>query len=44
MRRREFIGLLAAIAACPQTALGQTAKKRPVIAWLWFAPKTLPSL
>jgi ABC-type uncharacterized transport system substrate-binding protein len=42
MRRREFIGLLAAIAACPQTILGQTAKKRPIVASLWFSPKDFP--
>jgi putative tryptophan/tyrosine transport system substrate-binding protein len=42
MRRREFIALLATIAACPQTALGQAAKKRPVIASLWFSPKDAP--
>jgi ABC-type uncharacterized transport system substrate-binding protein len=39
MRRREFIGLLATIAVCPQTVLGQTAKRKPVVAWLGFAPK-----
>jgi hypothetical protein len=37
--RREFIGLLATIAVCPQWVLGQTAKKRPLVAWLGFAPK-----
>jgi ABC-type uncharacterized transport system substrate-binding protein len=42
MRRREFIALLATIAACPQTALGQAAKKRRVIASLWFSPKDAP--
>ena len=42
MRRREVIGLLAAIAVCPQKALGQAAKKRPVIAWLGFPPKDAP--
>jgi putative tryptophan/tyrosine transport system substrate-binding protein len=42
MRRREFIGLLGAIAVSPQTALGQTAKKRPIIASLWFSPKGSP--
>jgi putative ABC transport system substrate-binding protein len=42
MRRREVIGLLATIAACPQTVLGQAVKKRPVIAWLWFSPKDAP--
>jgi putative ABC transport system substrate-binding protein len=42
MRRREFIGLLATIAVCPQTVLGQTAKKRSVVAWLGFAPKGTP--
>jgi ABC-type uncharacterized transport system substrate-binding protein len=39
MRRREFIGLLATIAISPQTVLGQAAKKRPVIASLWFPSK-----
>src|SRR5262245_996117 len=42
MRRRDFICLLATIAACPQTVLGQTVKKKPVIAWLWFSPKDAP--
>lgn len=42
MRRREFIGLLATIAVCPQTALGQLAKKRPLIASLWFPSKDAP--
>src|SRR5215510_2020385 len=42
MRRREFLGLLAAIAVCPKTALGQAAKKRPVIAWLGFPSKDAP--
>ena len=42
MRRREFTGLLAAIAVCPQRALGQAAKKRPVVAFLWFPPKGTP--
>jgi putative tryptophan/tyrosine transport system substrate-binding protein len=42
MRRREVIDLLATIAVCPQTVLGQTAKKRPVVAWLGFAPKGTP--
>ena len=42
MRRRDFIGLLAAIAACPQTVRGQTAKKKPVIAWLAFSPRDGP--
>ena len=42
MRRREVIGLLATIAVLPQTVLGQTAKKRPVVAWLGFAPKGTP--
>src|SRR5215813_1735613 len=42
MRRREFIGLLATIAICPQTVLGQTAKRRPVVAFLWFPPKGNP--
>jgi ABC-type uncharacterized transport system substrate-binding protein len=42
MRRREFIGLLATIAVCPQKVLGQTAKKRAVVAWLGFAPKGTP--
>src|SRR5262249_49894673 len=39
MRRREVICLLAAIAVCPQRALGQAAKKRPIIGWLGFPPK-----
>jgi hypothetical protein len=43
MRRRELIGLLAAIAVSPQTALGQTAKNRPIIAWLWFESKQFKS-
>jgi putative tryptophan/tyrosine transport system substrate-binding protein len=42
MRRREFIGLLAAITVCPETVLGQTAKKTPVIAWLGFGTKDAP--
>src|SRR5262245_10729509 len=42
MRRREFIALLATIAVCPQTVLGQTAKKRPVVAWLGFGSKDTP--
>jgi hypothetical protein len=39
MRRREFIGLLGAIAASPQTALSETAKRRPVIGRLVLASK-----
>src|SRR5262245_59063040 len=42
MRRRQFISLLVTIAACPQTVLGQTAKKRPVIGWLSFPSKDAP--
>ena len=42
MRRREFIGLLATFAVCPQTALGQPAKRRPVVASLWFPSKDAP--
>ena len=42
MRRREFLSLLAAFAVCPHRALGQAAKKRPVIAFLWFPPKGTP--
>lgn len=42
IRRREVIGLLATIAACPQTVLGQAAKKRPVIASLWLPSKDAP--
>jgi putative ABC transport system substrate-binding protein len=42
MRRREFIGLLATIAVCPQSALGQAAKKRPVIARLAITTKDAP--
>ena len=42
MRRREFIGLLATIAACPQTVLGQTAKKKTIIASLWLPSKDAP--
>jgi putative ABC transport system substrate-binding protein len=42
MRRREFIGLLATVAVCPQTVLGQTAKRRAVVAFLWFPPKGTP--
>jgi hypothetical protein len=34
MRRREFIGLLAAIAISPQAVLAQTTKKRPAC---WMA-------
>ena len=37
MRRREFLGLLGAIAAWPQGALAQAIKKRPVVGWLYFA-------
>jgi putative tryptophan/tyrosine transport system substrate-binding protein len=39
MRRREFIGLLGAIGAWPQSALSETAKKRPVIGRLAFPSK-----
>ena len=42
MRRRDFIGLLATIAICPQTVLGQAAQKRPVIASLWLPSKDAP--
>src|SRR5215831_7503921 len=42
MRRREFIGLLTVIAVCPQTVLGQTAKNRPVVAWLGWGLKDNP--
>jgi ABC-type uncharacterized transport system substrate-binding protein len=42
MRRREFIGLLATITVCPQTALGQVVKKRPVIARLALTTKDAP--
>jgi ABC-type uncharacterized transport system substrate-binding protein len=42
MRRREFIGLLATITVCPQTALGQVAKKKPVIARLALTTKDAP--
>jgi hypothetical protein len=36
MRRREFVGLLAAIAISPQAVLAQTTKKRPLVGWLSF--------
>jgi hypothetical protein len=39
VRRREFIGLLGVIAAWPQLALSDTAKKRPVIGRLAFPSK-----
>jgi putative tryptophan/tyrosine transport system substrate-binding protein len=42
MRRRELIGLLAAVAVCPQTVLGQPSKKRPVVAYLGFTTKDTP--
>jgi len=42
MRRREFISLLATIAVSPQTVLGQTARKRPVVASLWFPSRDAP--
>jgi ABC-type uncharacterized transport system substrate-binding protein len=42
MRRREFIGFLATVAVFPRAALGQTAKKRPVIGWLLFPSKDTP--
>jgi putative ABC transport system substrate-binding protein len=37
MRRREFIGLLAAIAISPQAVLAQTTKKRPLVGWLYYS-------
>jgi putative tryptophan/tyrosine transport system substrate-binding protein len=36
MRRREFVGLFAAIATSPQTVLAQTTKKRPLVGWLYY--------
>src|SRR5215813_522375 len=36
MRRREFIGLLAAIAISPHAVLAQTTKKRPLVGWLSY--------
>ena len=42
MRRREFIGLLVAVAVSPQTVLSQPAKKRPIIASLWFPSNDAP--
>jgi putative tryptophan/tyrosine transport system substrate-binding protein len=36
MRRREFVGLLAAIAISPQAVLAQTTKKRPLVGWLYY--------
>ncbi len=36
MRRREFIGVLGAIAACPQRAISETVKKRPLIGRLAY--------
>ena len=36
VRRREFVGLLAAIAISPQAVLAQTTKKRPLVGWLSF--------
>jgi putative tryptophan/tyrosine transport system substrate-binding protein len=44
MRRREFISLLATIAVCPQTVLGQAAKKKPVVARLALTTKDAPLL
>jgi putative ABC transport system substrate-binding protein len=37
MRRREFIGLLAAIAISPQAVPAQTTKKRPLVGWLYYS-------
>ena len=42
MRRREFIGVLGAIAAWPQAVAGEAAKRRPLIAWLGFSTKDAP--
>src|SRR5215813_5094126 len=36
MRRREFIGLLAAIAISPHAVVAQTTKKRPLVGWLSY--------
>src|SRR5262252_6589263 len=41
MRRREFIGLLAAIAISPQAVLAQTTKKRPLVGWLYYSRNEL---
>src|SRR5262249_59228270 len=41
MRRREFIGLLAAIAISPQAVLAQTTKKRPLVGWLYYSRNDL---
>ncbi len=37
MRRRQFVGLLGAIAVSPQEVLAQLTRRRPVIGWLYFA-------
>jgi putative ABC transport system substrate-binding protein len=42
MRRRDFVGLLGAIAAWPQTVLGQVVKPRPAVAWLGYSSKDAP--
>jgi len=39
VKRREFIALLGAVAVCPQRALTETTKKRPVIGRLAFPSK-----
>ena len=41
MRRREFVGLLAAIAISPQAVLAQTTKKRPLVGWLYYSRNDL---
>jgi hypothetical protein len=41
MRRREFIGLLAAIAISPHAVLAQTTKKRPLVGWLYYSRNDL---
>src|SRR5262245_13729208 len=41
MRRREFVGVLAAIAISPQAVLAQTTKKRPLVGWLYYSRNDL---
>jgi putative ABC transport system substrate-binding protein len=41
VRRREFVGLIGAIATWPQAALAQTARRRPLVGWLWFTQSDL---
>src|SRR5215813_12217681 len=41
MRRRGFIGVLAAIAISPQAVLAQTTKERPLVGWLYYSRNDL---